>query len=320
VRLKSVRDSSLLELNARAGAFVAACGYERRSVALSSLITGAPEGRNALCFSEWPDALGRKDNERQLLERGFKLHGVGGNESKRVESLVADIATTTILAGAAVGFDISSMTRAWHGAIIRQFRTMEFDTECETFFAYAPAQFRRPPLRSLPNEFVAPVDGFASLSTPDLPVAVVIGLGYERERALGLRQLLDPEKTILMIPNCGDKDEYYPEVLRSNKDILRRTHQEWVFEYCISEPAATFATLISIVAGLRESYRVVLASLGPKVFGLLSFLLATRFADVSVWRVSSGIHAQPREAHADLDQLVVIDAIWEPSSRTTGSR
>ena len=170
-----------------------------------------------------------------------------------------------------MAFDISVMTRAWHGAIVRQLWTMEAERELETFFTYVPARFTRPPVRLFPNEYVAPLDGFASLTTPNLPVAAVIGLGYERERALGLQQLLDPERTMLMVAKGEDKDSYYPEVLRSNRDILRRTPPEWVFEYSLNEPAATFAILASVVAGLRESYRVVLASLGPKLYGLCVF-------------------------------------------------
>ena len=311
MRLKSLRESSVGELNDRSGTFVVACGYEHRSVAVTRLVTG-PKRRVALCFNEWPEALARRDNQREFVERGFELEVVGGNDARKVQEIVSKVAQSTLPSGRAMAFDISSMTRAWHGAIVRELRTIDASCDVETFFAYVPAKFRRPPAESLPNEFVGPVQGFAALSTPDLPIAAVIGLGYERERALGLQQLLDPERTMLMVPKFGDTDPYYPEVRKSNRRILTRTQPKWVFEYSLAEPAATFATLASIVSGLRESYRVVLASLGPKVFGLLCFLLATRFSDVSVWRVSSGIHGEPRDAYADLDRVVVLSALWGP--------
>ena len=165
-------------------------------------------------------------------------------------------------------------------------------------------------MRSARNEFVAPVYGFASLATPDLPVAAIMGLGYEKERALGVQQLLDPQQTMLLVPRSSERDPFYAEVLHSNRDILSRTPQESVFEYSLSDPAATFARLASVVAGLRETYRVVLISLGPKILGLLCFLLATRFPDVSVWRVSSGVHGRPRDAFADLGRVVVMSTMW----------
>lgn len=311
MRLKSVRGSSISELNARSGAFIAACGYEHRSAALSRVVTG-PEQKTAFCFREWSEALSRKDNEKELRGQGFDLQTVGGNDSQRVQNLVGSVAMRAFSSGKAIAFDISAMTRAWHGAIIREIRTIEYASEVEVFFAYVPAKFNPPPHRSLPNEFVAPVDGFASLSTPDLPVAAVIGLGYERERALGLEQLLDPERTMLLVPKTENNDLFYPEVLKSNKNILIKTPSDWIFNYSLAEPAATFAMLASIVSGLRESYRVVLASLGPKMFGLFCFLLATKFNDVSVWRVSSGIHGHPRPVYEDMDRVTVVSTVWEP--------
>lgn len=309
MRLRNVRESSMAELNARTGAFIAACGYEHRSPEISRLIT-AESRRVAICFNEWTAAVARPENERKFRARGFELVQVGGNEPLAVQQLVSDVAPPVFASERAVAFDISSMTRAWHGAIVRQLWTMDVTRTVEAFFAYVPATFRKPSVQSAPNEFVAPVHGFASLATPDLPVAAIMGLGYEKERALGVQQLLDPQQTLLLVPRSSKRDPFYTEVLRSNRDILSRTPQESVFEYSLSYPAATFATLASVVAGLRETYRVVLISLGPKILGLLCFLLATRFPDVSVWRVSSGVHGRPRDAVADLKRVVVLSTTW----------
>jgi hypothetical protein len=265
-----------------------------------------------MCFNEWTDAAARPRNQPEFISRGFELLHLGGNDSLAVQQAVADIAQPAFSHGKALSIDISSMTRAWHGAIVRQLWAMEIERSVEVFFTYAPAKFKRPSTRATPNEFVSPVRGFASLATPDLPVAAVIGLGYERERALGLQQLLDPQVTTLLIPQSRETDPFHAEVLHSNRQILMRTPPESIFRYAIAEPAATFAMLASIVAGLRERYRVVLVSFGPKIFGLICFLLATRFPDVSVWRVSSGVHGRPRNASADLRRLAVLSTIWGP--------
>jgi hypothetical protein len=311
MRLRSVRDSTLDQLNERAGVFVAACGYEHRSCAISRLVT-APERKIALCFKEWPDAIARHENQRKFTESGFECEDVGSNEPGKVRAVVSRVTEPAFRLSKAISFDISSMTRAWHGAIVSELRRLDTNSEVETLFAYAPGKFTGPLRRQYPNEFVEPLEGFAALSPPDLPVAAIIGLGYEKDRALGLEQLLDPERTMLLVPKSGEQDKYFPEVLKSNRRILARTLRERIFYYSIAEPAATFATLASIVSDLRESYRVVLASLGPKVFGLLCLLLASRFPDVSVWRVSSGVHGQPRDARADLNRAVVISAVWGP--------
>jgi hypothetical protein len=311
MRLKSVRSVSLTDLNDRARAFIGACGYEHRSSTISGLVSG-PVRKIALCFSEWPYALARRENEELLVKAGFHLETVGANESARVQTIVSDVAKSLLSSGGGFAFDISSMTRAWHGAIVRELRALEIDKEIETFFAYVPAKFRRPSVRVVPNEFVEPVDGFAALRTPELPAVAVIGLGYEKERALGLQQFLDPERTVLMVPHEGSRDPYYAEVRKNNRGIFRTTPPERIFEYALTEPAEAFSTLASIVSGLRESYRVVLVSLGPKIFGIVCFLLASRYSDVSVWRISSGVHGKPRDAFADPKRLVVLSAVWAP--------
>lgn len=312
MKIRSVRQSNLEELESRAAALIVACGYEHRSQGVSTGIHSLPLNLHALCFREHALEIARRENEIFFRNRGFHLHDVGSNESHLVQQITSNVLTSAVAQGKGVAFDISTMTRSWHGAIVRQLRLESFQSQLETFFAYVPATFIAPRSISIPNEFVSPVAGFASLSTPDKPVAAIIGLGYEKDGALGLQQLLDPAMTVLLVPNSGDGDLYYPLVMKHNREVLQRTSDEWIFEYSISEPASTFAILASIVGGIRQSYRIVLASLGPKIFGLLCFLLASRFSDVSVWRISSGVHGRPRDSQADLNKLVVLDVTWEP--------
>jgi hypothetical protein len=119
---------------------------------------------------------------------------------------------------------------------------------------------------------------------------------------------------VLLIPNGGGADPYHPLVLKNNADIIGRTSKNWILDYSLEDPASTFAMLVSLIGGIRQSYRIVLASLGPKMFGLLCFLLASEFPDVSVWRVSSGIHGKPRDSYAVSDKTVVLEIVWTPPS------
>ena len=43
------------------------------------------------------------------------------------------------------------MTRAWHGAIVRQLWAMEGSRNVEVFFAYVPAQFKTDSLGERPQ-------------------------------------------------------------------------------------------------------------------------------------------------------------------------
>lgn len=312
MQLTALQDSNLSELNARANCFIAACGYEARSSLLASRLDGRIGGRLALCFTEWADALSRKKNEDVFRSVGFGLKEISASNYGMLAQIILDAAgqaeTKTPLA-----FDISSMNRAWHGTIIRTLKTANSKSSFETFFAYVPAKFSNPPRVNPAYEIVAPVEGFASLSPPDLPIAAIIGIGYEKDRALGLQQLLDPKRTILMIPRFRSRpDRFYAEVLRSNRDLLARTPRELQFEYWLDEPASTFGALASLVSKLLPSYRIVLASIGPKMLSILCFLVAVQFPQVSVWRASSGAQAIPREVYGDADHTIVLKTTWSP--------
>jgi len=276
-------------------------------------ITKTTNIRVALGFSEFNNVLNRPRNDEVFRNAGFSIVQSSGSESKPFENTIEEVLTAVNSSHGAVAFDISSMTRVWHGAIVRKLRTMKLPNALRTFFVYVPAKFQDPPSKNPDNEVVEPVEGFASLMPPDLPVAAILGLGCEREKALGIEQLLDPKLTALMIPRFGGDDRFYAWVLRNNRYILEKTRSEWKFDYRLDAPAATFNVLNSVVGGLVEDYRVVLASFGPKILGVLCFLLAAKQPEVSVWRISSGRHASPRDASPDLKRTVVFEVLWTPS-------
>jgi hypothetical protein len=311
MKIKSIRDSNVLEMNQRADMFINACGYEERACSLARQLGDSVKHRHSLAFSEWPQALSRGENEKFLSSAGFELNTLGGSDSSEVTNIITELIEE--VDPRAIAIDISSMTRAWHGGVIRTLRSLERTTDLETFFAYTPAKFSRPPIKNAANEVVAPVEGFASLVTPDLPVALIVGLGYEKDRALGLQQLLDPKKTLIMVPRFRTREDlFHDAVVKANRDILESTHRSAQFDYWIDEPSATFGELASIIAGLTTDYRVVIASLGPKIFGLVCFLLATRFPEVSVWRVSNGVHGQPRQSFPDVKHSLMLSVTWSP--------
>jgi hypothetical protein len=53
-----------------------------------------------------------------------------------------------------------------------------------------------------------------------LAIAAIIGLGYEKERALGIQQLLDPHRTILFVPKSGDAHPFYAEIVAITTSCL----------------------------------------------------------------------------------------------------
>ena len=315
--LKQMFDSSLLELNDRSVAFVGACGYQKRSSALAPHLAPQVAFRRALAFLEHADVLSRKHNEKECEQYGIVLVPSSGGDTHAVNAALHTTLELMKDKQGALAFDISSMTRDWHGAIMRSLIRESFSRPIEAFFVYVPGQFQPPSSNNSYNEIVRPIDGFASLASPNLPAALILGLGYDPERALGLEELLDPKRTALMLPLAVSKDEdpFYREVVKNNSDIIDLVDSDWIVEYPLREPTACFGVLESLCSGLLADYRVVLASLGPKLFGLLCFLVAAKQPAISVWRVSSGMYGEPRDVLPNLDGIVVLRTLWGPEEK-----
>ena len=310
MRLVRVSNATLSEAADRSDLILAASGYEQRATSAPRAVHRRVSHRVALAFQENPEALSRPDNDRILRELDYSLEPAAADNDAVPERILAEYMSAAATEHAIV-IDISSMTRVWYGALVRRLLEEQRHARITTYFVYVPGRYSAPPEDVTPNEIVAPIDGFASLALPNLPIALVLGLGYEPHRATALRELLDPRLTALMIPKAVSRDRFRAAVYRSNAPLITLASRRWLFEYVLDDPSATFWLLDSIARGLETDFRVVLASLGPKLFGLIALALAARRPLVSVWRASSGRSRSPREVLPDEPRTIVCRMDWE---------
>jgi hypothetical protein len=176
-------------------------------------------------------------------------------------------------------------------------------------FVYTPSTFSAPQDDDSPISYCEPVTS-AYTGWPvgsDLPTALICGLGYERDRALGVEEYLDAAASWMFFP-IGPVPEFVPEVKNANADLLEGFPQDRLIYYDLSHPFNTFARLESLVSGLIDAYRPVVVPLGPKPFALASLLVGIAHSPhVSVWRVSAGQVEEPidREPVGSLVGLTV---------------
>lgn len=142
----------------------------------------------------------------------------------------------------------------------------------------------------MPNKYMRPVPGFCHLNLPDRKTALVLGLGYETERAIGLVEYVEPAETFGFYTDPAIDRSFPATVRRNNALLLARLGEDRVFKYPMADLRTTSALLSSLCYGLAKDYRVILAPLGPKPFALLCFLLAAGEQEFDVWRVSPGEH------------------------------
>jgi hypothetical protein len=197
------------------------------------------------------------------------------------------------------------MTRAWYGGIVRALMQIERSENIVTRFVYIPAEYSDPPPHYPPNEVLAPVPGFTSLALPDKPTALIIGLGYDPDRALGLNDHLDPKTTLLFHADPGSDPRYARKVVDVNKELIEIVRPDHLFSYPLNDSVATYKLLESASRGLLRDWRLVLCSLGPKPFGLVCFLLAAYYEEISIWRVSACARQRPVDRKPKGDPILL---------------
>jgi hypothetical protein len=313
VKLQRVLVPPVGSLRQRFDAVVCACGYEQRARACLDLLNLKAAGeRIALAFLEHGDAHDRRANDRAFSREAFRFVNCAAMDGTTVRSLVMEL-----LSYANADFrmlvDVSSMSKAWQAAIVDAVRYSGCAYRVEVLFMYVPGVLPVVNRAATPGQFVGPLDGFAGLGLPNLPLALVLGLGYEPERGLGLVELLDPKLTALFVPKRGKHATYGQRVRRNNIELLKSTGEEWIVDYATDDPEYTLELIESLAAGLQEDFRVVLVSLGPKIFGLLCLFAATRRRDLSVWRVSAAPDTPPRNLRPAISETVAVMTTWEPT-------
>ncbi|MCE2399132.1 MAG: hypothetical protein J4F34_08935 [Gemmatimonadetes bacterium] len=287
-----------------------ASGYEARATAVAKEVAKASSRKVVWAFKDHLQAGHRVANDEYFRTLSADFVSLNANDDD-----AADRAARSLLSGGLpqsggkILVDISSMTRCWYAAVIRALMGASSLSRLEVTFAYMPGAYRPPPETRSLNEIVGPVHGFAGLAFPDASSALLMGLGYEPGRAMGVLAEIDPTATLCLYADPGADERFIDDVMKANEDLARAVDPRTWGKYPLHDPFVTFHVLDAACNALGRQHQVVLTSNGPKLFGLLCFLVATRYRDVSVWRISSGEAGEPVD-RASSGNLHALTTIW----------
>ena len=277
--------------------FVASSGFESRAPFAAGRLVERLQCKNRDVFG-FADrkVLSRGRNDEHFRTLGFSLHddqpsddgtAIGEFFKHRIQRINGSELSIIV--------DYSCMPKTWYAEIIRVlFAAQQLNQTVHLYFVYSPAKFS-PPLGPAVNRFAGAISGFCNLNAPSLPTALIVGLGYESVRALGLRDFLDPKVTFAFYTDPALQPEYVERVIRNNKGLLATLGAECIFPYPFADLGYTNALLTNLAEGLLSRFRVVVAPLGPKPFCLLSLILGGQTQSIDVWRVSAGSHGDAEE-------------------------
>ena len=291
--------------------FFATLGFEGRATHIPSLYRPMASKEVAFGFDD-RHVLQYERNLSWFKSNGFEVNDfVSDRDFARVvrpllDDLVADKASPQIC------IDISSINRYRLAVLIDHLRLLGSRKILNVDFLYSLGKFSEPPGEIAPNTHFGPVSNeFAGWTVdPNKPPVSIVGLGYEEGKAIGAVEYLQSDETWVFIPESPES-EYHSRVLDVNELLLQGIRDSLKIVYRVDDPIDCFEKLESLVYGLSRDRRAVLLPFGPKIFSLIAMLVACRYPEVSVWRVS----AQNTEVAGDREasgHVIGLKVFFEP--------
>jgi hypothetical protein len=157
------------------------------------------------------------------------------------------------------------------------------------------------------------VETFAGWTTePSAPPVVILGLGYERDKAVGIVEYIEPGEVWAFKP-YGEDSRYDTELKRANQAFWELLPEDHIIEYCVDRPFECFTNLESLIYGTLRLGRPILVPFGPKIFSACCFLIACVYhPKLAVWRVSSG-QFEPALDRIPNGKIIGLGAEFNPS-------
>lgn len=187
--------------------------------------------------------------------------------------------------------DYSCMTKTWYYAIILYLKNRNLSQKMITaFFGYTPSTFSSP-LAPRPNIEIGPVPGKINIPNTK-PKALIVGLGYEENKAQGIIDQLDPAITYLFYTDPS-LDKNFVEAIEKNNTIILNEFKDNTVKYPFNDLLFLERELTSLYFTLVDDYNFIIAPFGPKPFAFVAMVLSAIHNDIEIWRTSIGEDTNP---------------------------
>lgn len=269
-------------------------GYESRSISAFKKYKAHSKSNVAVGYDTHTDCLYYQSNKTEfsgncevVLEEGNTKTFLKVQEF--IESKVYETPITCLI-------DITVMSRHRLATLICLLID-NLPQESTITVVYSLSSFVEPPQGVSPIRVVGEITEQLSgnLGNLSLPSSLVIGLGYEKDKALGVYNYLDSTYTFLFVPKSIE-EKFEEEVIKNNESLFRSTPKGNIFYYDVAAPYSTYLDLKSLLLDISDFSRPLLMPLGPKILSALSVIIGRELQpELPVWRASSEYNEIPTE-------------------------
>lgn len=266
---------------------IAASGYEERASFITSQFKKdhiEASKKIAIGFRKHKDVFQRKENDQTFIDYEFLLIEEPRISNENIIHYLEEFLDKCNKPEINILIDYSSMTRTWYSAIINYFMNYSLaHSLVNVYFAYSPAQFYENGPEEIDSQlYFNPIDGFCSLSIPNKPTVLIIGLGYYSNVVYGLQEYFEADQIFLFYTS----DSKFSKIIeKKNKELINKTPKEHIFKYPLGDLLYVHTILYNLCKELLNDFRIIITPCGPKPFTLQSLLISKLLNNIDVWRI-----------------------------------
>ncbi len=285
--LKSISNCETVDLydpEAKPSLWIVAMSRELRSIELAQNLPTSAE----IIFIDLnrSESVDIENNYRAVKEKNtdssvfrFTSFSEEGKRDQELYQLLHDK-----INGRCLGIDISSMSRALMASVVACIYRLAASDPINVRLAYSIAKFKKPS-SAMSNNAIGPVHSMFGgvIANPKVPRKCMVGLGYEKGKALGALEYLQIDAEYLWIPDSPDP-KYLEALQNHNIELLESKARKIYYE--VRDPHATLIDAFTFINALKSSSNVVLLPFGPKIFFFICLLTGMEHPQAAVWDVS----------------------------------
>jgi hypothetical protein len=313
----TIPSNSIAPIHKRIAVAVPRCDrdwYVLSQLSMVSVIDVFVEDLHSISLDEMKrklDGFGRRVNPEDVIVHHIEL----SDEAAR-DRAVLQVMRAQYLASTEFVVDISGMSRLLMASVVACIYELANEhADAMLTFMYTLAKFTMPPESILNKRISAVHSKFCGITRDNsIDKVAIVGLGYERDKAIGAIEYLEIDPRFVWRPNSSEH-EYARLVNEHNKSLLELqfSSQEspLITNYSVMSPHSTLLALLAQVRDIANDHQPVLLPFGPKMFSFLSLLVGAEVQEATVWDVVSDettVNTDPLPAEAVALSFKVIPA------------
>lgn len=289
--------------------FIAASGYESRSLVIPQKLNNPGRRKVVLAFTERRKYPRRPKNDQYFRDNNYEFFYTSGFGEPDFESIFSQYNQDELK----ILIDISVMTRKWYYTLLtflhitNKFKHLHVRVSYCPAFYDAPVQLRR---KTTLRNFETGMKHYNHRHR-EKKTALLLGLGIEIGLSQKIFDRMGPDHTILLHADPSVQKEYVQNVFITNHSVINRVPIRNMIGYPVLNPLEIYKVLTETVLPLRDEYHVVIVPQGPKIFSFMTMLFQNNYPDVEL--ISPGYHLKhvkdrlPYSEYTGLDLFYVTE-------------